>query len=188
MLLRSNLKRYGGAGSNDNFTNTMADPWIPMISANFLGNHESVCASLKCKKCTTVKAALSQTISVDQWAPQNFDCYSKESPRFITTVHCISDQVTHNIGPWMCDNSSEIFRKKQSVRCVQRQSTILRLCHVFTHFASSVSTNTQTSQEDSYKRQSNVPFVRHLFKSPKETHSKTCPHLIISIDWWMFSL
>ena len=55
MLLRSNLKRYGGAGSNDNFTNTMADPWIPMISANFLGNHESVCASLKCKKCTTVK-------------------------------------------------------------------------------------------------------------------------------------
>ena len=34
----------------------------------------------------------------------------------------ISDQVTHNhpthIGPWTCNNSSEIFRKKQSVRCV----------------------------------------------------------------------
>ena len=46
----------------------------------------------------------------------------------------------------------------------------------------------QASQEDSFKRQSNVRFVRHLFKSPKATRSRTCPHLIISTDWWMFSL
>ena len=34
----------------------------------------------------------------------------------------IPNQVTHNypthVGAWMCNNSSEIFRKKQSVRCV----------------------------------------------------------------------
>ena len=46
----------------------------------------------------------------------------------------------------------------------------------------------QASQEDSFKRQSSVQFVRHLFKSPKATRSRDCPHLIISTDWWMFSL
>ena len=30
--------------------------------------------------------------------------------------------------------------------------------------------------------------VRHLFKFLKATRSRTCPHLIISTDWWMFSL
>ena len=103
-----------------------------------------------------------------------------------------SDQVTHNhpthIGPWMYNNSSEIFRKKQSVRCVWRQLTIPRLYLVFTHSASSVSINMQASPEGSCKRQSNVRFVRHLFKSPKATRSRTCPHLIISTDWWMFWL
>ena len=87
--------------------------------------------------------------------------------------------------PWMCNNSSEIFRKKQSVRCVQRQLTIPRLSHVFTHSALSVSTNMQGSPESSCKRRSNVLFVRHLFKSPKATRSRICPLLIISTNWWM---
>ena len=43
-------------------------------------------------------------------------------------------------------------------------------------------------EEGSCKRRSNVRFVRHLFKSPKATRSRTCPHLIISTDWWMFWL
>ena len=46
----------------------------------------------------------------------------------------------------------------------------------------------QASPEGSCKRRSNVRFVRHLFKSPKATLSRTCPHLIISTDWWMFWL
>ena len=90
--------------------------------------------------------------------------------------------------PWMFNSSLQFLKRKLNAHCVWRQSIIPRLCHVFTHSASSVLTNTQILQEDSYKRQSNVRFVRHLFKSPKATRSRTCPHLIISTDWWMFSL
>ena len=89
---------------------------------------------------------------------------------------------------WMFNNFSRILRKKLNAHCVWRQSIIARLCHVFTHSASSALTNTQILREDNYKRQSNVRFVRHLFKFLKATRSRICLHLIISTDWWMFSL
>ena len=54
--------------------------------------------------------------------------------------------------------------------------------------ASSVLTNTQILQEETFKRQSNARFVRHLFKFLKETRSRICLHLIISTYWWMFWL
>ena len=91
-------------------------------------------------------------------------------------------------SPWMFNSSLQFLRRKLNAHCVWTQSIIPRPCHVFTHFASSVSINMQASQEDNYKRQSNVRFVRHLLKSPKETRSRICLHLIISTDWWMFSL
>ena len=91
-------------------------------------------------------------------------------------------------SPWMFNSFLQFLRRKLNAHCVWTQSIIPRLCHVFTHSASSVLTNTQILQEDSYKRQSNVRFVRHLFKFLKETRSRICLHLIISTDWWMFSL
>ena len=87
-------------------------------------------------------------------------------------------------SPWMLNSSLQFLRKKLNAHCVWTQSIIPRLCHVCTHSASSVLTNTQILQEDSYKRQSNVRFVRHLFKFLKETRSRICLHLIISTDWW----
>ena len=89
---------------------------------------------------------------------------------------------------WMFNSSLQFLRRKLNAHCVWRQSIIPRLCRAFTHSASSVLTNTHIFQEDSYQRQSNVRFVRHLFKFPKATRSRTCPHIIISTDWWMFSL
>jgi len=91
-------------------------------------------------------------------------------------------------SPWMFNSSLQILRRKLNAHCVWKQSIIQRLCHVFTLSASSVLTNTQILQEDSCKRQSNARFVRHLFKFLKETRSRICLHLIISTDWWMFSL
>ena len=81
---------------------------------------------------------------------------------------------------WMFNSSLQFLRRKLNAHCVWTQSINPRLCHVFTHFASSVSINMQASQEDNYKRQSNVRFVRHLLKSQKETRSRICLHLIIS--------
>ena len=91
-------------------------------------------------------------------------------------------------SPWMFNSSLQFLRRKLNAHCVWTQSIIPRLCHVFTHSASSVLTNTQILQEDSYKRQSNVRFVRHHFKFLKETRSRICLHLIIWTDWWIFSL
>ena len=91
-------------------------------------------------------------------------------------------------SPWMFSSSLQFLRRKLNAHCVWTQWINPRLCHVFTHFASNVSINMQASQEDNYKRQSNVRFVRHLLKSPKATRSRICLHLIISTDWWMFSL
>ena len=89
---------------------------------------------------------------------------------------------------WMFNSFLQFLRRKLNAHCVWRQSIIRRLCRVFTHSALSVSTNMQASPEGSCRRRSNVRFVRHVFKSPKATRSRTCPHLIISTDWWMFWL
>ena len=91
-------------------------------------------------------------------------------------------------SPWMFNSSLQFLRRKLNAHCVWRQSIIPRLCHAFTHSASSVLTNKQILQEETFKRQSNVRFVRQLFKFLKETRSRICLHLIISTDWWMFSL
>ena len=118
----------------------------------------------------------------------------KNTESYLVTPHPLNHMISrsHRLAaldsPWMFNSSLQFLRRKLNAHCVWGQSIIPRLCHVFTHSASSVLTNMQILQEDSYKRQSNVRFVRHLFKSPKATRSRTCPHLIISTDWWMFSL
>ena len=68
-------------------------------------------------------------------------------------------------SPWTFNSSLQFLRRKLNAHCVWTQSINPRLCHVFTHFVSSVSINMQASQEDNYQRQSNVRFVRHLLKS-----------------------
>ena len=118
----------------------------------------------------------------------------KNTESHLVTPHPLNHMISrsHRLAaldsPGMFNSSLQFLWRKLNAHCVWGQSIIPRLCHVFTHSASSVLTNMQILQEDSYKRQSNVRFVRHLFKSPKATRSRTCPHLIISTDWWMFSL
>ena len=113
-------------------------------------------------------------------------------------LHCLANR-THNHdlkepslaaldSPWMFNSSLQFLRRKLNAHCVWTPSIIPRLCHVFTLSVLSVLTNTQILQEDGYKRQSNVRFARHLSKFLKETRSRICLHLIISTDWWIFSL
>ena len=144
------------------------------------------CVSLRLNSCQLYNGSSGVDVSL------------KNTESYLVTL-CLANR-THNHmitrshrlaaldSPWMFNSSLQFLRRKLNAHCVWTQSIIPRLCHVFTHFVSSVSINMQASQEDSYKRQSNVRFVRHLLKSPKETRSRICPHLIISTDWWMFSL
>ena len=88
----------------------------------------------------------------------------------------------------MFNNFSRGLRKKQNAHCAWTQSKTPRHCHVFTHSVSSVSTNWQTSQEDSYKKQSNVPFARLPFQFPTQTPLPICLLLFTSTDWLMSSL
>ena len=118
----------------------------------------------------------------------------KNTESYLVTPHPLNHMISrsHRLAaldsPWMFNSSLQFLRRKLNAHCVWGQSIIPRLCHVFTHSASSVLTNTQILQENSYKRQSNARFVRHLSKFLKETRSRICLHLIISTDWWMFSL
>ena len=90
---------------------------------------------------------------------------------------------------WMFNSSLQVSRRKPSVHCVQKQSKIPRHCHVYTHSACGVSTNTQDMQRESQKRRSNVQFVRLAFRSLRETRlAAAFPHLFISTDWWISSL
>lgn len=88
----------------------------------------------------------------------------------------------------MLNSFLRVLKRKQNAHCASRQSKILRHCHVFTHSALSVSTNWQTSQEDSYKQPSNVRFARLPFQFPTQIPSPICLNRFISTDWWMFSL
>ena len=54
--------------------------------------------------------------------------------------------------PWMFNSSLQFLKRKLNAHCVWRQSIIPRLCHVFTHSASNVLTNSQILQEETFKR------------------------------------
>ena len=96
--------------------------------------------------------------------------------------------VEEPVYPWMFNNCLKASGRKLNVLCAWRQSKIPRLCHVYTHSVWYASTNTLTTQEDSFRQQSNVQFVRLAFKSLKKTHLAAYPRLFISTDWWISSL